>query len=562
MVWCALLHREPTGEPEVEAADVVTGTEREGAVGAGKLLPVQPHLREGHQCLDDCGLDTEGGQRDRAVQGRNRLLQQQDRLCQGRNRQVEPPQGDSRGTQQVGQGLGPGQGRATEQGPNKTADRDPCGAGGLRTGPPVVLMPLQGPGGMVGAVLGELRVTIASNAEAWDRCTMEERQQLWNETDGDDCACGTWDQYGTHDGGWAAVATVAGVHGCQNTAAGDSDFCLYYSETPDQPCDQWGRILFSSHWEAWQAPQNQHIHPERGHMMLHPAPARCGEVWPGMHCPLCRYTNGHNCFRRCGCPCDGCAVGRVWYTPDHAELDTYEPPDTPYDDQDDMVEQARDMDDEWLAHHDILQDQDNFDPAAGEGEAGGPSEDAVAPAGTAQDAAPAASAVVEAAVDTAEAAMDAAPAASATGAEAGAAEPEDLGTAELASQGRLICAAATAALKETVDTRDFNKDGQYSPETPSGTYSPVTLSYSSDAAMPVQQDQYVRAAAVDATGAAMVAVSAGPTAADAATDAAGEDAARGRTGARVCKPGCRAGSAWCRQQTGCQQGTKEETDTE
>ena len=77
----------------------------------------------------------------------------------------------------------------------------------------------------------------------------------------------------------------------------------------------------------------------------------------------------------------------------------------------------------------------------------------------------AASAGVEAAVDTAEAAMDAAPAASATGAEAATAEPEDLGAAELASQGRLICAAATAALKETVDTRDFNKDGQYSPET-------------------------------------------------------------------------------------------------
>ena len=70
-------------------------------------------------------------------------------------------------------------------------------------------------------------------------------------------------------------------------------------------------------------------------------------------------------------------------------------------------------------------------------------------------------------VDTAEAAMDAAQAASATGAKAAAAKPDDLGPAELASHGRLICAAATAALKETVDTRDFNKDGQYSPETPS-----------------------------------------------------------------------------------------------
>ena len=68
----------------------------------------------------------------------------------------------------------------------------------------------------------------------------------------------------------------------------------------------------------------------------------------------------------CKCPCDGCAVGRVWYTPDHAELDTYEPPDTPYDEQGDMGEQAEDMDDEWGVYHQLLQDQDNFDPATGE----------------------------------------------------------------------------------------------------------------------------------------------------------------------------------------------------
>ena len=28
--------------------------------------------------------------------------------------------------------------------------------------------------------------------------------------------------------------------------------------------------------------------------------------------------------------------------------------------------QAEDMDDEWEAYHELLQDQDNFDPAAGE----------------------------------------------------------------------------------------------------------------------------------------------------------------------------------------------------
>ena len=52
--------------------------------------------------------------------------------------------------------------------------------------------------------------------------------------------------------------------------------------------------------------------------------------------------------------------GKVWYTPvpDHAELVTYEPPDTPYDDQGDMEEQTEDMDDEWEVYHQLLQDQD------------------------------------------------------------------------------------------------------------------------------------------------------------------------------------------------------------
>ena len=80
---------------------------------------------------------------------------------------------------------------------------------------------------MVGAVLGELRITMADATEAWDWCTMEEQQQLLNETDGDDCACGMLHQYDERNGGWAAVAAVAGIHGCQNTAADGSDFCLY-----------------------------------------------------------------------------------------------------------------------------------------------------------------------------------------------------------------------------------------------------------------------------------------------------------------------------------------------
>jgi len=101
------------------------------------------------------------------------------------------------------------------------------------------------------------------------------------------------------------------------------------------------------------------------------------------------------------------------------------------------------------------------------------------------------------------------------GAEAAAAGPRDPGAAELVSQGRLICVAATAALKKTADARNFNEDGQYSPETPPGAYSPVAPSYSSDAAMSTRQDPEVRAAAADIT--------------ELAEDEAGGPAERGRT---------------------------------
>ena len=100
------------------------------------------------------------------------------------------------------------------------------------------MMPLQGPGGMVGAVLGELRVTIASDTEAQDRRTMEEWQQLWNEADECVCVCVTWHQYGNHNGGWAAAVAVARIHGCQNTSADGSDFCSYCSDEHGQPCVQ------------------------------------------------------------------------------------------------------------------------------------------------------------------------------------------------------------------------------------------------------------------------------------------------------------------------------------
>ena len=53
------------------------------------------------------------------------------------------------------------------------------------------------------------------------------------------------------------------------------------------------------------------------------------------------------------------------------------------------------------------------------------------------------------------------------------AEHESPSATELLSQGRLICAVATVALKETVDAEGV-EDGRYSPETTSGIYSPST----------------------------------------------------------------------------------------
>ena len=94
--------------------------------------------------------------------------------------------------------------------------------------------------------------------------------------------------------------------------------------------------------------------------------------------------------------------------------------------------------------------------------------------------------------------------------------------------------------------------GRYSPETPPHAYSPVTLSYSSDAAVhgaagaeaaTAEPDDL--AAAVDATKAVVTAVSASPAAVEGLGGTSGEGAAaaRGRTGVRMCEPGHRAGSS-------------------
>ena len=77
---------------------------------------------------------------------------------------------------------------------------------------------------------------------------------------------------------------------------------------------------------------------------------------------------------------------------------------------------------------------------------------------------------------------------------------EELSTAVLLAQGRLIGTAmmrligtlTTAVLNETTYTEGV-ENGQYSPETAPGAYSPSTPSYSSDEDAPVRQDGYVRA---------------------------------------------------------------------
>ena len=160
------------------------------------------------------------------MQEGDRQLLEQDGLLQRGDAQVEPPHDHRRQGGQVGQGAF--KGRSSEHSAVEVAAGDPGGAEGLKAGPPAALMPLLGPGGMIGAVLGELRIPMRDDADEGDGCTIEVLQHLLNETEGDECICGTWHQYGNHNGGWIAVdlqdPTHMGAHGCQNTAAEDSDF--------------------------------------------------------------------------------------------------------------------------------------------------------------------------------------------------------------------------------------------------------------------------------------------------------------------------------------------------
>ena len=122
--------------------------------------------------------------------------------------------------------------------------------------------------------------------------------------------------------------------------------------------------------------------------------------------------------------------------------------------------------------------------------------------------------------------------------------------------GATVCPAGTetaAAEPEDPDESDsFDSSESDSPETPPHAYSPVTLSYSSDAAVHGAAGAEAAtagpddlAAAVNTTRAVVTAVSASPAAAEGLGGTSGEDAAtaRGRTAVRMCEPGHRAGSS-------------------
>ena len=48
-------------------------------------------------------------------------------------------------------------------------------------------------------------------------------------------------------------------------------------------------------------------------------PVRCCDMWD-TRCRTCDRGSEKSCFMRCRCSCEGCAVGRVWYAPDRADL--------------------------------------------------------------------------------------------------------------------------------------------------------------------------------------------------------------------------------------------------
>ena len=106
-----------------------TTTQQQAVLPQDQLLPVRPHLREGHQRLDDSGcLGARGSGRYWAVQGSNRVLQRQQGAIRGGqpgNRTVESLESDMWASLEGRQRLV--QGRNAEQGACTTAARDSAG---------------------------------------------------------------------------------------------------------------------------------------------------------------------------------------------------------------------------------------------------------------------------------------------------------------------------------------------------------------------------------------------------------------------------------------------------
>ena len=139
------------------------------------------------------------------------------------------------------------------------------------------------------------------------------RQLRLNEQGGKKCICGRWEDYARVDGGWASSRLggewgEAGEHGCENVAAGELEMneklCLLCQAGPVDECNETGVPV------TVRAPPAQRL---KG------GPARCCDIWD-TRCPTCDIGSEKSCFMRCGCGCEGCTVGRVWYAPDEADL--------------------------------------------------------------------------------------------------------------------------------------------------------------------------------------------------------------------------------------------------
>jgi hypothetical protein len=101
-----------------ETGGAGTGAQWQAVLQEGELLPIQSHILQGYQRVDNrqC-MDAEGVEWQRSLQGCNRVLrqeQEEDRSDQPQDRALEPQVGHRRTSKQSSQGTS--QGRAAEQG--------------------------------------------------------------------------------------------------------------------------------------------------------------------------------------------------------------------------------------------------------------------------------------------------------------------------------------------------------------------------------------------------------------------------------------------------------------